>query len=178
MTGVQELVNKKHQVKEIVVTFSGLVNATDADETSVYRLATPGKKGSFTAKNAGIIRLKKAVYASATDTVTLTPKSPFSLTKPVQLMVSGTGASGLQDANGHLIDGADNGQARSNAVAILTKKSVTIDAVEPARTSARAALRADGPRVAVAAIATDPIGGPLELAHSNAQVRRTARAHL
>ena len=149
MIGVQEVLNKKHQVTKVVVTFSGPVNASEADETSIYRLATLGKRGSFTAKNAGIIRIKKAVYASAGDTVTLTPKTPFSLAKSVQLMISGSGSSGLQDADGRLIDGADNGQAGSNAVAVLTKRTVTIDAVELARTSGRTAVRTDRPKVAV-----------------------------
>jgi hypothetical protein len=138
MTGVTEVMNKKHQVTELIVTFSGPVNAAQAEETSIYHLATPGKKGSFTAKDAGIIHLKKALYASAGDTVTLTLKRPVSLAKPVQLVVVGTGASGLQDSFGRLIDGDDDGQGGSNAVAVLTKKRVTIDAVELTRTSARA----------------------------------------
>jgi hypothetical protein len=149
MIGVQEVLNSKHEVKELVVTFSGPINAAEASMTSVYRLAMPGKKGSFTARNAGIIRLKKAVYASSSDTVTLAPKTPFILTKPVQLMVFGAGASGLEDADGRLIDGADNGQAGSNAVAVLTRKSVTIDAVGLARTSGRTAVRTDRTTVAV-----------------------------
>ncbi len=169
MTGVQEVMNKKHQVKKLSVIFSGPLSDALAGETSIYRLATPGKKGSYTAKNAGIIKLKSAMYTSAVDTVTLTPKTPFTLAKPVQLVVSGTGASGLRDTYGRLIDGDDNGQAGSNAVAILTKKGVTIDAVELARTGELSATPANGPKIVVAAVRTDRIGGPLELRRSIAR---------
>lgn len=142
MTSVVDKTNKKHQVTEIVVTFSGAVNAAEADSINTYRLATPGKKGSYTAKNAGIIKLKSAVYNGSSDLVALTPKKPFALTKPVQLLVYGSGASGLQDAEGRLIDGDHNGTAGGNAIAILSKKSVTIDAVPLARTSGKTAASA------------------------------------
>jgi len=50
---------------------------------------TFGKKGSFTAKNAQVIKLKSAPYNPGNNMVTLTPKKPFALTKPVQLLVDG-----------------------------------------------------------------------------------------
>ena len=64
----------------------------------------------------------------------LTPKKPFALTKPVQLLVNGLAPSGLQDSYGRYIDGDHNGTAGSNAIAILSKKGVTVDAVELVRT--------------------------------------------
>jgi hypothetical protein len=76
-----------------------------------------------------IIKLKKVVYNAATDTVTLTPRTPFSLSKPVQITVDGEPPAGLQDSVGRLIDGANNGQPGSNAVAILHRNGVTLDAV-------------------------------------------------
>ncbi len=115
MTQVKEVVNKKHQVTELVITFSGELNSAEAAGLRVYRLATAGKHGSFTAKNAGVIKLKTAVYSATNDTVTLTPKKAFTLAKPVQLVVNGTPPSGLQDTLGRLFDGG------SNAVAILSK---------------------------------------------------------
>jgi len=135
MTKVQEVMNKKHQVTEVIVTFSGAVNASEADQTTgIYRLVTPGKKGSYTAKNAGIINLRSAVYNQSTNMVALTPKKPFALTKPVQLQINGLAPSGLQDSYGRLIDGDHNGTAGGNAIAILSKKGATIDAVELVRT--------------------------------------------
>src|SRR5262249_33699391 len=113
---VIDKLNKKHQVTEIDVIFSGLVNATEAASTGKYRLATPGKKNSYTAKNAAVIKLKRALYPPSTNTVALTPKKPFALTKPVQILVYGTGATALQDANGRAIDGDHSGSAGGNAI--------------------------------------------------------------
>jgi hypothetical protein len=50
VTGVQLEANKKHMVTQIIVDFSGAVNAAEADSVGTYRLATAGKKGSFSAK--------------------------------------------------------------------------------------------------------------------------------
>jgi hypothetical protein len=47
---------------------------------AIRRLATPGKNWSYTAKKAGIIKLARAFYGAANDTVALTPKKPFTLT--------------------------------------------------------------------------------------------------
>jgi hypothetical protein len=105
------------------------VNMTEADSINLYRLATAGKKGSFTAKNAQVIKLKSAVYNPATDSVTLTPKKPFALTRPVQLVVVGVPPSGLQDSYGRLIDGGEN------ATALLRRGGATITAVRYAFTN-------------------------------------------
>jgi hypothetical protein len=45
VTGVRDVTNKKHQVTEVLVTYSGAVNAAEADNLATYRLATAGKKG-------------------------------------------------------------------------------------------------------------------------------------
>ncbi|MFI5460385.1 MAG: RHS repeat-associated core domain-containing protein [Isosphaerales bacterium] len=135
MTRVHEVLNKKHQVTEVLITFSGAVNSAEAGKTGIYRLATPGKHGSYTAKNAGIIKLKKAAYTAANDTVALTPKKAFALTKPVQLVVNENPPSGLQDTLGRFLDGG------RSAVAILTKGKVTIDAVAKVPAGVRLALK-------------------------------------
>jgi hypothetical protein len=119
------------------VIFSGPVNSLEADSLGTYRLATPGKKNSYTAKNAGIIKLKKAAYTASNNTVALTPKKPFALTKPVQVLVYGTGPTALQDSDGRDIDGDHNGTAGGNAIAIIAKKGVTVDAKVSARVEAR-----------------------------------------
>jgi hypothetical protein len=139
MATVDPVTNKKHLVSQILVGFSGAVNAGEADSVATYRLATAGKKGSFTARNAQFIKLKSAEYNPASDSITLTPKKAFALGKPVQLVVDGEPPSGLEDSLGRLIDGDHNGTAGGDAIAILTKKSVTSEAVEQARTQAQAA---------------------------------------
>jgi hypothetical protein len=75
------------QVTQVIITFSNVVNANEADSTGNYQLKTPGKRDSYTAKNAKIIALEGASLSSTGTTITLTPKKPFALTKPVQLVV-------------------------------------------------------------------------------------------
>jgi len=103
-----EQTNKKHQVTEVLVIFSGAVNATGADRTGTYHLATAGDGGSYTAKSAGVINLKSASYNPTDDTVTLTPAKPFALTKPVQVVVYTSGPNGLQDTHRRFINGGKN----------------------------------------------------------------------
>ncbi len=120
LAGVLPIFNRKHLLTEIVVTFSGAVGADEAQQTGLYRLTTPGKHGSFTARNAGIIKLRSAVYSKANDTVALKPKNAFALSKPIQLQINGTPPSGLLDSFGRFINGGNN------AVAVLAKSGVTI----------------------------------------------------
>jgi hypothetical protein len=119
--------NKKHQVTEVLVTYSGAVNAVEADDPALYRLAMAGKKGSFTARNAQVIKLKSAVYDGTDNTVALIPRKPFALTKPVQLRVNGLPPSGLQDSTGRFLGGG--------AVAILSRGGVAIDAMTSGTTA-------------------------------------------
>jgi hypothetical protein len=125
MTNVQLVLNKRHMVTQIVVSFSGAVNVGEADNVGTYRLATAGRKGSFDAKNAGIIKLKSALLGS-NNTVRLTPRRAFALSKTVQFRVNGLAPAGLQDSQGRLIDGDHNGQPGGNAIALLTRKGVTL----------------------------------------------------
>jgi hypothetical protein len=112
-------------VTEILVTFSGPVNAADADSVGAYGLKTPGKKGFFTAKNAKALKLKSAMYGN--NEVTLTPKKAFALTMAVQLVVNG---NSIQDSEGHQIDGANDGVAGSNSVTII-RRSTPVVATTP-----------------------------------------------
>jgi hypothetical protein len=128
METVQVLRNKKHRVVEIIVGFSGELNAGRADSMSEYRLVRAVKRGLFTAKLANVIKLRSAVYNGTSDTVTLTPNKPFALTNPVQLQVSGDPPSGLDDVLGRLLDANDDFQPGGTAVAVLRRHSHTIDA--------------------------------------------------
>src|SRR5262249_33814777 len=62
-------------------------------------------------------------------TVTLTPRKPFKLSKPVQLRINGLAPSGMQDSSGRFIDGDHNGTAGGNAVAVLRPGGATISAM-------------------------------------------------
>jgi hypothetical protein len=136
LTGVTEVKNKKHQITEIILAFSGGLNATEAANIAEYHLVEAGRNGSFTAKNATAIKLLSAVYNSTNDTVTLTPKKKFVLSKKAQLVVNGEPPSGLEDSHNRLIDGNHDGQAGSNAVAVLTiKGGATINALSGGSTA-------------------------------------------
>ncbi len=112
--------NQRQQVSRIVVHFTGALNPTQAGLRNTYRLATAGRGGSFTARNAAAIKFGKPVYDASNNTVTITPNRPFGLKRPVQLLVRGNGPSGLQDSYGRYIDGANTGEAGSNGTAILS----------------------------------------------------------
>jgi hypothetical protein len=138
LTSVTDKTNKKHQVTQITVVFSGSVNSAQAGMTTgIYRLATPGKHRSYTAKNAAVIKLKSATYTDSTHSVTLIPKKPFAITKPVQLLINGVAPSGLEDSTGRLIDGNHDGQPGGNAIAILSRGGAKVSAVEQTRAAAR-----------------------------------------
>jgi hypothetical protein len=131
VTGVGEVMNKRHLLTQIVVQFSGAVNTVRGDLTGNYRLALPGRQGSYTARTASVIKLKKAVYASSTKAVTLTLRTPLALTrKRLQLLVNGSAPSGLTDNSGRLIDGDHNGTAGGNAIAYLSNAGVTITSID------------------------------------------------
>jgi hypothetical protein len=133
------MTSKKRRVTQIMVCFSGHLNADQADPISPYHLATPSKRGSHTAKGAKAIALKSALYSVATSQGTLTLRKPFKITKPVQLLIHRTGPSGLQDSLGRLIDGNHDGQAGGDAVAILSRKGVSLDRVSHSPADARRA---------------------------------------
>ena len=120
MSSIAELLEEA----EAAVRSAGDLAALDA-----VRVRYLGKKGSFTAKNAKVIKLRSAVYNGAKDTVTLTVKKPFALKKPVQLLVDGVAPLGLQDNDGRFIDGNHDGQPGGNAVALLNRSGATISAL-------------------------------------------------
>ena len=143
MNSVQLIENKRGQVIEILVGFSGGLNVAEAENTATYLLTVAGRDGSFTAKGAEPIQLRSAVYNASKDTVALFPKGPISLRRAVQLQVKGQPPSGLHDSYGRYIDGNRDGQAGSNAVAILDGSAATVEAI-PSRTSALNRLLTNG----------------------------------
>jgi plastocyanin len=124
ITNVQDVTNKKHQVTQITVDFSGAVNAAEAANKGTFELTTAGKKGSFTAKDAKHIQLRSAAYDGVLNELTLTPRKAFALTKPVQFLIYGQSPGGLQDSSGQFIDGGGEGHGGDDAVFILTRKGV------------------------------------------------------
>jgi cyclophilin family peptidyl-prolyl cis-trans isomerase len=131
LTGVVDVTNKKHQVTEVYLTFSGPIDPAGATNTATYHLIERGKKGQFVATKATTIAIKSASYNGSDDTVELIPRKPFALSKPVEVVVDGEPPSGLHDTLGRLIDGTRDGQPGGNATAILSKHSVTMAVSSP-----------------------------------------------
>jgi cyclophilin family peptidyl-prolyl cis-trans isomerase len=112
--------NSRKEVTQIVVTFSGGVNAQQASQIGIYRVVSPARNGSYTASGATVIKLRSAVYNSVKDTLTLTPKTPFGLPRrPIKLTIDGTPPLGLKDSYGRYIDGADDGKSGTSAVVLI-----------------------------------------------------------
>jgi hypothetical protein len=128
VTSIQLIkVKVKHKTSsEILIGFSGGLNATEAASTGEYSMIQAGKKNSFTARNARKLGFLSAVYNPASHTVTLTPQKKLAANKLMELIIDGQPPSGLQDSNGQLIDGNRNGQPGSNATAVLKGKTVSI----------------------------------------------------
>ncbi len=129
---VTPMKNKRHQITEIVLQFSGGLNAAEASNIAEYSLVQVGKHGSYIGKGAKAVKLSSAVYNASNDTVILTPKRKVTIKKSAELVINGLPPSGIEDTFGRLIDGNRNGNAGSNAVSILTKKTATVSAVSAA----------------------------------------------
>ncbi len=143
MQSVGLVTNKKHQVTQIVIGFSGALNATEASTIGTYELIAASKSGSFVPKKKTLVKIKSAKYSGGA--VTLKLKAPLNLKKGVELVVDGLPPSGLQDSLGRYIDGNHDGTAGGNAVAIIKKPaSVTIEAVPGGPLAAK--LRSSRPR--------------------------------
>jgi plastocyanin len=126
VVSITPVLNKKHKVTSLDVVLSGPVNPTEAQAKIIYRLLASSKKNAFVAKRAKPIAVKLARYTPATNTIVITPKKPFALSNPVQLVISAGPPLGLQDSLGRFIDGDRNGTAGGNEVAVISKNSVVI----------------------------------------------------
>jgi hypothetical protein len=83
----------------LVLQFNEALDPTRAQNRANYQLAGP---------NGAAIAITSAVYDSALDTVTLAPRTSLQLKKTYTLTVIGTGAQGLSDTSGVLLDGGSN----------------------------------------------------------------------
>jgi len=117
---------KRNKVTKLVLTFSGGLADGVAQEKGLYRLVVAGRNGSFTGKNAMKIQVSRAQFnLMSPDTVTLTPKTPFALSKTVELSIDGNPPSGLQDSEGRFIDGDQGGKV----IVVISGGTSKIEAV-------------------------------------------------
>jgi uncharacterized repeat protein (TIGR01451 family) len=97
----------------LVLTFDKLLDPGRAQNLGNYELLTLGRciRG---------IRIKTAVYDSATRTVTLRPAHRLNFHKRFRLTVVGAGPSGVTDIAGNLLDGQKTGHPGGNFVTIVS----------------------------------------------------------
>ena len=102
LINVQLILNKKHLVTQILVTFSGAVQCDRGPDAGNLSPGNRRQEGLVRCQEREARQFRSADFNAASDMVTLTPKKAFALTKPVQLRVNGQLPSGLEDSIGRL----------------------------------------------------------------------------
>jgi hypothetical protein len=113
------------QPTTLVLTFDKPLEPTLAQDSANYRIVELGGSGRP-------IGIKAAVYDSATQTVTLSPVHHLNLHDRFRLTVVGTGANGLTDTSGDLLDGRGDGDRGSDFITIVTAKNLVLTTTDPA----------------------------------------------
>ena len=99
----------------LLLTLNAPLNPATAQNTANYKLVGPGNRR---------IKIKRAFYDAASDTVTLLPKTRLNIKSKFKLTVIGNTPSGVRSLSGLLIDGAHKGKPGSNFVTTLTRKDL------------------------------------------------------
>jgi hypothetical protein len=99
----------------VVIHFSQPLNPVPASNPSNYFIF------NFKSRPVGI---GSAVYDSATQAVTLFPRQRINLHRSSQLLVVGTGPTGVISSTGIALDGANTGQPGSDFSTLLTRKNL------------------------------------------------------
>ncbi len=110
------------QTTLVMVSFSSSLDAAQAQDLANYRISTlggPGREGSL---RGHVSRVRKAVYSSATDTVTLHMARRMDFHNRYRITISGAAPGGLMGTNGVPLDGANNGTPGSSFVGVITEK--------------------------------------------------------
>jgi cyclophilin family peptidyl-prolyl cis-trans isomerase len=94
---------KKNKVSEIILSFSGPLGQSIASSKSPYQLRSPNRKGLYSGRGSSAVKLKSVKYDGKAFTVTLIPKTMIPKKQKDQLIVLGSGKSGLKDTFGRYI---------------------------------------------------------------------------
>ena len=95
--------------------FNDGLDSTSARDLRNYKIVGPAGRS---------IAIDSATFDPAANTVTLRPRTRINIHHTYRLTVIGTGATGVRDSNGILLDGADNGHPGSNYMGTLSWDSV------------------------------------------------------
>jgi hypothetical protein len=99
----------------LVVGFSGPLDAASAQDLSNYSLTLFTRGGRL--RHA--IRLVKATYDAATETVSLQPKERLPLQFHYSLTINASTPTGVRDTSVRLLDGAGTGMPGTNFVRVF-----------------------------------------------------------
>ena len=95
LTGVDSTTSHKQQVTAVSLTFDGSIDPSTASSPATYQLVKQGKHGLFIDKGKAKIKIKSVSYDPSNQTVTLIPRKPFALSKPVEVLIGGKPAGTL-----------------------------------------------------------------------------------
>ena len=112
------------QPTSIVLTFDESLAPALADNPAEYQIITlggPGRGGSHVRHVTPVVL---AVYDPATDTVILDPAQRLDVHNRYELIVAGTGPSGLTDSSGRLLDGRGTGVPGSDFMTVISFKTL------------------------------------------------------
>jgi hypothetical protein len=105
----------------LVLSFNDGLDPTSAVNLSNYRVIDPAGRS---------VRIRSAVFDASTNTVTLLPADRINLHHTYRLTVVGTGSSGVRNAEGVLLDGADTGTPGSDYNGTLNWRNVVLTPAE------------------------------------------------
>ena len=124
--------SRKKSVEVVVVSFSGALNAADAQGLAAYRIAVAPKKSKAGAKLGAKVILSSAKYDPKAMTVTLTPRKALP-TKSLQLSIN---TALTLDARGRAVDGNQRWSARRGAfVTTFAKAGINLSSIAKATTA-------------------------------------------
>lgn len=101
----------------LVITFDEALNPGLAEDLADYHLVSERRKHRPT------LVIRSAVYDSATQTVTLTPKQPLNRHKVYQLTITGAAPNGVADTHGNWLDGQGDGRPGGAFVTTVTGRN-------------------------------------------------------
>jgi hypothetical protein len=151
----QQFVGTVEQVTSVVLTFDRALDPTTAQNTAAYAMvekfsSSDSDGGFFDGEDeddvdSDRIRIETAAYDATNNTVTLTPRNPFNLSRHFTvILVRGRGDNAVLEASGAVLDGDGNGRAGGDAILrfrTAAKKNFTFRDAD----GDRARLKVEGP---------------------------------
>jgi hypothetical protein len=94
----------------LVLTFSGVLNPSAAQNPANYRIIATGPDGRFDTRDDLVIPIESAAYEPVGHAVTLTASRRLSWSDRYEIWVNGSSPAGVTDLAGNLLDGNNDGK--------------------------------------------------------------------